>query len=103
MRNIWKTALMFFVEGDGNWRHNYPPHPELFWPVGIFFAMGIVLAGARLWKRRAEAFALGCRAGMAGAGSGTRGPIQRRNPARAALGDPSRISDGGCSRPLAEP
>jgi 4-amino-4-deoxy-L-arabinose transferase-like glycosyltransferase len=42
--NIWKTALMFFVSGDTNWRHNYDGRPELYWPVAILFAVGIVSA-----------------------------------------------------------
>lgn len=42
--NIWKTALMFFVSGDTNWRHNYDGQPEVYWPVAILFAAGIVVA-----------------------------------------------------------
>jgi 4-amino-4-deoxy-L-arabinose transferase-like glycosyltransferase len=42
--NIWKTALMFFVSGDTNWRHNYDGQPELYWPVAILFAVGLVSA-----------------------------------------------------------
>ena len=39
---------MFNVYGDGNWRHNYPGSPELFWPVGILFLVGLFLAVKRL-------------------------------------------------------
>jgi 4-amino-4-deoxy-L-arabinose transferase-like glycosyltransferase len=42
--NIWRTAQMFFFEGDHNWRHNYNSRAELFWPVGILFAFGIGIA-----------------------------------------------------------
>ena len=42
--NSWKTAQMFFFEGDGNWRHNYSGDRELFWPVGICFFLGCVFA-----------------------------------------------------------
>ncbi len=42
--NIAKTIGMFFVNGDGNWRHNYSGAPELFAPVALFFAIGIVCA-----------------------------------------------------------
>jgi 4-amino-4-deoxy-L-arabinose transferase-like glycosyltransferase len=42
--NIWKTVLMFFVSGDTNWRHNYDGQPEVYWPVAILFAVGIVSA-----------------------------------------------------------
>ena len=42
--NILKTAGMFNVVGDFNWRHNYSGRPELFWPVGILFLIGVFLA-----------------------------------------------------------
>lgn len=42
-RNILKTLAMFNFTGDGNWRHNYPAKPELFWPVGMLFIIGIAL------------------------------------------------------------
>jgi hypothetical protein len=41
--NILKTAGMFNFIGDGNWRHNYAGRPELFWPVGILFLIGIFI------------------------------------------------------------
>ena len=49
--NVLKTAGMFFYNGDGNWRHNYAGRPELFWPVGILFAIGIVLEIYYLFKK----------------------------------------------------
>ncbi|HEY4499865.1 MAG TPA: glycosyltransferase family 39 protein [Candidatus Paceibacterota bacterium] len=39
--NIVKTLGMFNIAGDFNWRHNIAGRPELFWPVGIFFFVGI--------------------------------------------------------------
>ena len=42
--NIAKEALMFNYHGDYNWRQNVSGAPELFWPVGILFLLGIVLA-----------------------------------------------------------
>ncbi len=39
--NIVKTIGMFFVWGDGNWRHNLSGAPELWWPVAILFLIGI--------------------------------------------------------------
>ena len=39
--NILKTAGMFNVFGDFNWRHNISGQTELFWPVGIFFLVGL--------------------------------------------------------------
>ncbi len=41
--NLLKTAAMFNFVGDNNWRHNYASRPELFWPVGILFILGIIL------------------------------------------------------------
>ncbi len=35
---------MFNYHGDYNWRQNISGAPELFWPVGILFVLGIVLA-----------------------------------------------------------
>jgi 4-amino-4-deoxy-L-arabinose transferase-like glycosyltransferase len=42
-RNTWKTLAMFDFHGDAVWRHNVRGRPELFWPVGIFFLLGIVV------------------------------------------------------------
>ncbi len=42
--NIVKEALMFNYHGDYNWRQNVSGAPELFWPVGILFLIGIVLS-----------------------------------------------------------
>jgi len=42
--NLWKTALMYFVSGDTNWRHNYDGQAEVYWPVAILVALGIVVA-----------------------------------------------------------
>ncbi len=39
--NIVKTIGMFYVAGDFNWRHNYAGHPTLWWPLAIFFTIGI--------------------------------------------------------------
>lgn len=50
--NTWRTARMFFMRGDRNWRHNYAYRAELFWPVAIFFAAGIVISIAALLRSR---------------------------------------------------
>lgn len=34
---------MFNFIGDANWRHNYPSQPQLIWPVGILFIIGIII------------------------------------------------------------
>ncbi len=42
--NIVKTAGMFWIAGDYNWRHNLSGTPELWWPIGILFIIGIITA-----------------------------------------------------------
>lgn len=49
--NIVKTIGMFFVYGDSNSRHNLPGSPELFWPVALFFAIGIAIGIKRTFFR----------------------------------------------------
>ena len=49
--NIIKTLGMFNVAGDWNQRHNITGSPELFWPIGIFFVIGLYI-GARAVLRR---------------------------------------------------
>ena len=39
-----KTLGMFNFYGDGNWRHNLSGRPELFWPMGIGFLIGLFYA-----------------------------------------------------------
>jgi hypothetical protein len=41
--NIVKTIGMLDFRGDGNWRHNYANRPELFFPVGILFWIGVMI------------------------------------------------------------
>jgi len=50
--NIIKTAGMFNFSGDWNWRHNYAGRPELFWPVGILFIIGVVLSLIKIFKNK---------------------------------------------------
>ncbi len=45
--NLWRTARMFFWHGDPNWRHNIAYRAELYWPVALLFAAGVVFAVAR--------------------------------------------------------
>lgn len=49
--NIIKTALMFNVHGDDNWRHNISGAPELFWPVGMLFLIGIMWECYMIWRQ----------------------------------------------------
>jgi 4-amino-4-deoxy-L-arabinose transferase-like glycosyltransferase len=48
--NVGKTALMFNFHGDNNWRQNVSGAPELWWPVGILFLIGIVLSFIWIWR-----------------------------------------------------
>ena len=35
---------MFNIYGDENWRHNFAGSPQLLWPIGIFFLIGIIIS-----------------------------------------------------------
>jgi hypothetical protein len=48
--NIGKELAMFNFKGDGNWRHNIAGAPELYFPVGLLFIFGIILAFISLWR-----------------------------------------------------
>ena len=53
--NVAKELLMFNYHGDYNWRQNVSGGPELFWPVGILFLLGIVLSAyyaIRRWRKK---------------------------------------------------
>ena len=49
--NILKTAGMFTVAGDFNWRQNYAGRPELSATVGVLFLVGLALGLTRLFKK----------------------------------------------------
>lgn len=36
--------LMFNFYGDKNWRHNFSGSPQLLWPIGILFILGIIFS-----------------------------------------------------------
>ena len=40
-KNFVKTLGMFNFAGDFNWRHNLAGSPQLWWPVGLLFLIGI--------------------------------------------------------------
>lgn len=42
--NVWRTGRMFFTRGDTNWRHNVAWRAELYWPVAILFASGVLMS-----------------------------------------------------------
>jgi 4-amino-4-deoxy-L-arabinose transferase-like glycosyltransferase len=39
---------MFNFYGDANWRHNFSQSPQLYWPVGIFFLLGLGISIKKL-------------------------------------------------------
>ena len=45
-----KTLGMFNVVGDKNWRHNFSGSPQLYWPVGILFLIGIISSIKEFFK-----------------------------------------------------
>ncbi len=51
--NIVKTLAMFNVHGDWNWRHNVSGAPELFWPVGMLFIIGMMIGIQRIVRKKA--------------------------------------------------
>lgn len=48
--DLVKTALMFNVHGDENYRHNLGGQPELNFFVGLMFLIGIVIALSHIWR-----------------------------------------------------
>ena len=56
--NVLKTIGMFWYHGDFNWRHNFAGEPELFWPVGLFFAVGLFTAIKNLFRKNFNSFFL---------------------------------------------
>lgn len=44
LESLTRHLAMFNISGDPNWRHNFAAAPQLFWPVGILFLVGVALA-----------------------------------------------------------
>jgi hypothetical protein len=40
--SLLRHLAMFNFSGDFNWRHNISGSPQLFWPVGILFLIGVI-------------------------------------------------------------
>jgi len=49
--NTLKTLGMFGVVGDYNWRHNISANPQLFWPVGTIFLIGVLFGLIGIFKK----------------------------------------------------
>ncbi len=43
LASVAETLGMFNFFGDFNWRQNYAGSPELFWPIGLAFLLGLYL------------------------------------------------------------
>lgn len=50
VKSAFLTFAQFNISGDFNWRHNYSGDPLLFWPVGIFFLIGVVISVKQIYK-----------------------------------------------------
>ncbi|MFH1584856.1 MAG: glycosyltransferase family 39 protein [Patescibacteria group bacterium] len=46
-KSLGQHLVMFNFQGDTNWRHNFAGAPQLFWPVGFLFLVGL---GASVWR-----------------------------------------------------
>ncbi|OGY99461.1 MAG: hypothetical protein A2945_01225 [Candidatus Liptonbacteria bacterium RIFCSPLOWO2_01_FULL_52_25] len=53
--NTVKTLGMFNIVGDWNQRHNEGGRPALFWPVGLMFLIGAVVAIKNMINSKSEA------------------------------------------------
>jgi len=49
-----KTLGMFNIVGDFNWRHNFSGSPQLLWPIGVFFVIGLFVLIIRAIKRKSN-------------------------------------------------
>lgn len=52
VESVIKTLSMFNIYGDGNWRHNLAGRPELFWPIGLGFLIGLITAVRHTMSRK---------------------------------------------------
>jgi len=43
IKAVFLHLIMFNFHGDNNWRHYYAGSPQLFWPIGIFFVLGLII------------------------------------------------------------
>ncbi len=50
--NTIKTIGMLDIHGDWNWRQNFAGAPELFWPVGLLFWLGVILGVWEIIKNK---------------------------------------------------
>ena len=48
--SLYKHLTMFNFRGDSNWRHNLSGSPELLWPVGLLFLLGVAVSIKYLYQ-----------------------------------------------------
>ncbi len=47
--SLGRHLIMFNIVGDPNWRHNLAHSPQLLWPIGIAFLLGIIFAKIKIY------------------------------------------------------
>ena len=53
-KSLGLTMASFNFVGDFNWRHNFAGKPLLFWPVGVFFVIGLIKSISKIFKKWRE-------------------------------------------------
>ena len=48
LKSAGAHLAMFNFRGDSNWRHNFSNSPQLYWPVGILFLIGLCVSIKKL-------------------------------------------------------
>jgi len=51
LKSLGLTLASFNFTGDFNWRHNFSGEPLLFWPVGVFFVIGLLKSISKMFKK----------------------------------------------------
>lgn len=52
IKSLGLTLASFNFTGDQNFRHNLSGSPLLFWPVGVFFVIGLIKSFTKCFKKR---------------------------------------------------
>ena len=55
LKSLAVHLQMLVYQGDLNWRHNLSGEPQLFWPVGILFLLGLAYSGKYIissWRQK---------------------------------------------------
>lgn len=54
LKSLGLTLASFNFAGDYNWRHNFSGEPLLFWPMGVFFVIGLLKSILKMLKKWKE-------------------------------------------------